>query len=184
MDAINIRSSIRHYAPDKLDRDTIQRLLDAAVRAPTALHSEPWAFVVVQDVDLLRQVSDVAKEIVVEKGLPEPDSTGRILEMVRQPEFNVFYDANSLIVICAQLVSPFTVADCWLAAENLMLTALSLGLGTCVIGFAVEALNTPEWKTRLGIPAEMTAVAPIIVGVPAGATAVSSRKPAHVLAWK
>ncbi|MGZ4966697.1 MAG: nitroreductase family protein, partial [Chthoniobacterales bacterium] len=103
---------------------------------------------------------------------------------VRQPEFNIFYNASSLIVICANLASPFAVADCWLAAENLMLSACALGLGTCVIGFAVDALNTPELKRLLGIPAEITAVAPIIVGAPAGATAVSPRKPAQVLAWK
>lgn len=62
------------------------------------------------------------------------------------------------------------MADCWLAAENLLLAAYAQGLGTCVIGFAVSALNTPEWKAELKIPAEMTAVAPMIVGVPAGVT--------------
>ncbi len=184
LDVINTRCSVRRYTPAKLDRATVQALLDAAVRAPTAIHAEPWAFAVVRDMKLLRQISDVAKDIVVKKGLQEPNDTSRLLEMVRQPEFNIFYDASSLIVICGNLASPFAVADCWLAAENLMLAACALGLGTCVIGFAVDALNTPELKTRLGIPAEMTAVAPIIVGVPADATAASPRKPAQVLAWK
>jgi hypothetical protein len=44
------------------------------------------------------------------------------------------------------------VADCWLAPENLMLAACAKGLGACVIGLAVSALSTPEWKAELKIP--------------------------------
>jgi nitroreductase len=172
MDAINTRCSVRHYAPNKLDRDTVHALLDAAVRAPTAIHAEPWAFVVIQDTQLLRHVSDVAKAIFAEEGLRELDRGGHALDMFQQPEFNIFYDASTLIVICGESTRPFVAADCWLAAENLMLAACAIGLGTCVIGSAVGGLNTPDLKARLGIPKEMTAIAPIIVGVPAGATAV------------
>ena len=75
------------------------------------------------------------------------------------------------------------MADCWLAAENLLLAACAQGLGTCVIGFAVSALNTPEWKSELKIPAEMTAIAPMIVGVPAGVTPPVPRKPPEIISW-
>ena len=51
-------------------------------------------------------------------------------------------------------------ADCWLAAENLMLAATAKGLGTCCIGFAVGILNTEEVKRELGIPEDGAAVAP------------------------
>lgn len=47
------------------------------------------------------------------------------------------------------------VADCWLAAENLMLSACALGLGTCCIGSAIPALNSPEAKSELGISADV-----------------------------
>jgi nitroreductase len=76
------------------------------------------------------------------------------------------------------------VADCWLAAENLMLAAYGLGLGTCCIGFAVPVLNTPEVKTELGIPPEASAVAPIIVGVAREKPVPVSRKPPEILCWK
>lgn len=46
-ETILARHSVRAYAPIELDRNTIQNLLEAAVRAPTAMHEEPWAFVVV-----------------------------------------------------------------------------------------------------------------------------------------
>ena len=58
-----------------------------------------------------------------------------------------------------------------------------MGLGFCVIGFAVSALNTPEIKAELGIPAECSAIAPIIVGVPSGETPRTTRKEPEILAW-
>jgi len=45
-------------------------------------------------------------------------------------------------------------------------------------------LNTPEWKKELGIASDMTAFAPIIVGVPAGVTPSVPRKVAEILIWK
>jgi nitroreductase len=87
-------------------------------------------------------------------------------------------------VICGKPLGPFVVADCWLAAENLMLAACAAGLGTCPIGLAVETLNTPQWKRELGVPPEMTAIVPIIVGLPAGQTPPVPRKPPEILCWK
>ena len=64
-----------------------------------------------------------------------------------------------------------------------MLAACADGLGTCCIGFAVAALNDPNVKAELGMPAGMEAFAPIIVGVPAVVTPLVSRKPPVVLRW-
>ena len=50
-EAIDARRSVRSYAPDTVARASVRRLLAAAVRAPTAVHEEPWAFVIIQDRD-------------------------------------------------------------------------------------------------------------------------------------
>jgi nitroreductase len=183
-EAILARRSVRAYAPNELDRNTVQILLEAAVRAPTAIHEEPWAFVVVQDRQVLKQLSDRAKPLFIERLHRPHQAGGRALDTFSNPDFNIFHDAGTLIVICAKPSGPFVEADCWLAAENLMLAACAIGLGSCVIGSSVAALNTPEVKAKLGIPAEFNAVAPIIVGVPRGETATTSRKEPLILAWK
>jgi nitroreductase len=183
-EAILARRSVRAYAPNELDRNTIQILLEAAVRAPTAIHEEPWAFVVVQDRQVLKQLSDRAKPLFIERLHRPHQAGGHALDTFSNPDFNIFHDAGTLIVICAKPSGPFVEADCWLAAENLMLAACAIGLGSCVIGSSVVALNTPEVKAKLGIPAEFNAVAPIIVGVPRGETATTSRKEPLILAWK
>ena len=185
MEAIHGRRSVRSYAPERLDTVTIQTLLDAAIWAPTAVHEEPWAFVIVQDRAVLKSLSDRAKEIFsAEAEHAHPDQARHLLDMLAKPDFNIFYDAGTLIIICARPKGAFVTADCWLAAENLLLAAYGMGLGSCVIGFAVPALNTPEIKAELGIPSECSAVAPIIVGAPSGETPRTTRKEPDVLAWK
>ena len=86
-------------------------------------------------------------------------------------------------MIVAKVAGHFVEADCWLAAENIMLSACQMGLGTCVIGSAVMALNTQEIRDQLKIPSAYAAIAPIIVGVPQGITATSLRKEPIVLSW-
>lgn len=175
LDVIHHRRSVRSYEPAPLDATTIRALLDAAVRSPTGMHQEPWAFVVVQDRALLQRYSDRAKVLA--------SHAGPRLDLLANPAFNIFYDAGTLIVICGKPLGPFVTADCWLAAENLMLAACALGLGSCCIGLAVPVLNTPEVKRELSIPPDVTAIAPIIVGVPRGVPAPVDRKPPEILSW-
>jgi len=185
MDAIYHRRAVRDYTPQKIDRDIISALLDAAVHAPTAMNEQPWGFAVIQDASLLNRLSEAAKELVrSEAQASGSPKAKRLLDIVNKPGFHVFYNASTLIAIYGKFSGEFVAADCWLAAENLMLAACAKGLGTCVIGFAVSALNTTEWKAELKIPAEMTAVAPIIVGVPAGETPAVPRKQPETLVWK
>jgi nitroreductase len=70
------------------------------------------------------------------------------------------------------------------AAQNLMLAAAALGLGTCPIGFAIPALNRPEVKAELGLPRDVSVVAPIVVGVPRDEAArPTSRKAPEIVSW-
>lgn len=179
LDAIGKRHSVRSFTRQPVDKATIHTLLRAAVRAPTAMHEEPWAFAVIQDEATLKRLSDRAKEMMgAERGLHAP---GRHRSSRFAPPENIFYEANTLIVICGEPVSDYVVADCWLAAENLMLAAVAMGLGTCVIGLAIPALNSPEWKAELGIAPEMIAHAPIIVGTPGEEASPTSRKEPRIL---
>ncbi|HTN43623.1 MAG TPA: nitroreductase family protein [Nitrospiria bacterium] len=185
MEVIRHRRSVRDYSPRNLDRATVRTLLAAAVCAPTAVHEEPWAFVIVQDTNALKRISDRAKPLFAEEvHRAHLDRGGHALEIFRRPDFNIFYNASTLIVIGATTTGPFIAADCWLAAENLMLAAAAIKLGSCVIGSALPALNDGGVKKEIGIPADFTAVAPVIVGHPTGETPPTSRKEPEILVWK
>jgi nitroreductase len=191
LDAIFMRRSVRAYTQQTLDDPTVRALLDAAVQAPTAMHTEPWAFVIVQDRATLQRISDRAKGSWVEEAAhyrdlhPGVDAAmaSAFAELFASPDFCVFYDATTLIAIGTKPLGPFVVADCWLAAENLMLAASALGLGTCCIGAAVPALNSPDTKSELGIPSDVEIVAPIIVGVAREAGTDVSRKNPTIVSW-
>lgn len=185
LEAIHARHSVRAYAPTPIDSATVETLLDAAVHAPTAMHEEPWGFVIVQDTALLQRLSDLAKPLFVEEVRHRnAQGAGHSFDHFTRPDFNIFHGANTLVIICAKPLGQFVTADCWLAAENLMLAASAIGLGSCVIGSVVAALNIHKVKTELGIPDEYTAVAPIVIGVPGGDTVVTSRREPRVLSWK
>lgn len=189
-DVIFGRRSVRAYTQQKLDAATIRALLGAAVQAPTALRAEPWAFVVIQDPERLGRYSDRAKGTWAtdvdhrDLHLPADPATAReFLEQLARPEFCIFYDASTLIVICARPLGPFVAADCWLAAENLMLAASAMGIGSCCIGSAVPVLNSPDIKAELSIPAGVEVIAPIVIGVQSGPGADVPRKEPLILSW-
>ncbi len=184
-EAILARRSVRSYTSDMLPRNIVQTLLEAAVRAPTAMLEEPWAFVVVQNRQLLERLSERAKPIFVEE-VRHRNSQGanHAFEHSVRPDFDLFHGAGTLVIICAKPSSQFGVATCWLAAENMMLAACEMGLGSCVIGSSVSTLNIRTVKTELGIPDEYTAIVPIIMGVPKEETKATGRKEPLVLAWK
>lgn len=178
------RSSTRAYCYEDLSRDTVQSLIEAGVRAPTALHQEPWSFVVIQDRELLKRISDAAKPLFLQQleRVSVPQESG--VHAFADPHFNIFYDAGALIVVCADPALPFIEADCWLAAENIMLAACAMELGSCAIGSALPALNLPAIKAELDIPAQLSAVAALIVGIPKTKPAPSRRNPPRILSWK
>ena len=185
MEAIYNRRAVRDYLPKKVDTAIIHQLLDAAIQAPSALHEESRAFVVIQNKHLLDRLSESAKLIITKEPKNNKDlQFAHVLETVQHKEFNVFYNAQTLIVVYSRFKGQHVNADCWLAAENIMLSALAYGLASCAIGFSIAALNLPEWKEELGVPKKMTAVAPIIIGWPAREVLPPPRQPPMILEWK
>ncbi len=189
LDAIYGRRAVRSYSAEKPSDATIQALLEAAVHAPTAMLAEQWRFVVIQDKHTLKRYSDRAKAMMLQEAeehferFPGRYSRDELLARLSDPSFNIFYDAGTLIVICRNTAGKYADADCWLAAQNLMLAAYAENLGSCCIGFAVPVLNAPDVKRELGIPESGAAVAPIIVGNPTSRPPEVERKAPQILCW-
>jgi nitroreductase len=174
LDAINGRRSVRDYTDEAVGDGTVRELIEAAVKAPSAINQQPWCFVVVKKQDLLAQISDRAKAHLLKASLGAPAHPFR--DMLNDPKFHIFYHAPVLVVIAACEPTDWAVEDCALAAENLMLTAYEKGLGTCWIGFAQHWLSTADGKSALGLPSSHIPVAPIVVGHPRRSYATVPRK--------
>jgi len=181
-ETILARRSVRSFKKNRLDKATISSLLEAAVHAPTAIHLEPWAFVIIQDKKILHNLSKIAKPIfLADIHQHRTEFSIKELDVFNSPDFNIFYDADAVIAICGKTASPLFTADCWLAAENLMLAACAMGLGSCVIGSALPAFNLPGIRAELRIPDEYTVVAPIALGYPENEAPPSLRKPPVII---
>jgi nitroreductase len=87
-----------------------------------------------------------------------------LMTMLRAPEFHIFHHAPALIIIAAPLGVRWGMEGCVLAAENVMLAATALGLGTCWIGMAEGWLNSGAGRAVLHLPDATHVVAPIAVG--------------------
>ena len=174
--ALKGRRAVREYTPEAIDDATIERLIEAAIQAPSAVNQQPWTFTVVRDSTVLDHLAREAKAFML--ATMPPEHAERFRARLSDPSFHIFYHAPVLIVISAASAEPWAHEDCALAAENLMLAAYGEGLGTCWIGFAQGYLNTPQGKRLVGIPDPWVPVAPIIVGHPkAFPSAHERRKP-------
>ncbi len=141
---IRLRRSVRRYRPDPVPRELIERVMDAARWAPSAVNMQPWQFVVLTDPERRRALAK---------------STG-IAGVVLQSHVA---EAPVLIALCGdERRSSWYIHDCCLASQNLMLAATALGLGTCWIGLFDEA---KVWQA-LGLPEGMRVVGLITLGYP------------------
>jgi nitroreductase len=92
---------------------------------------------VVQNRDLLQRLNNSFVEYA--KGKELKGSAAR----AQEPDFSVFHHAPTLIIVAADRNNPYSAVDCGLLAENILLSAAALGLGTCIIGNMSAPLNAP-----------------------------------------
>lgn len=182
-DAIYSRRATRDYTDRSVSKQTVSALIEAAIHAPSAINQQPWSFVVIQDRAVLKSYSNIGKTLFVKSGAHHsvPDS---VKDIIADPEFNIFYNAATLVIICAKPIGQHPDWDCCFAAQNLMLMAHAMDLATCPIGFAWILLSDPDIRVELHIPTDYVPVLPIIIGYPNKPVAQVSRKESEVLCWK
>jgi len=162
-EAIEKRRSIRSYTEAPISMDTMERLISLAVKAPTGSGMEPWGFVILQDRAEIDALSDKAKKEVLDHMADYPQFA-QYETWLKNPKYNIFNHAGTVLVIYGDTASHWHVYDCSLVAGNVMLLAESEGIGCCWIGFGEAVLNTPEFKKDHGVPENYELVSTISMG--------------------
>lgn len=183
MEAIYQRRSVRAYTDQPVDKATVEALIKAATHAPSSMNEQPWAFVVVQSAQQLALWSERIKADVLRRIKPDSPLV-KYRDMLSSHDYHVFHRAGTLIIICVRPDTHNGAEDCSLAAQNLMLAACSMGLGTCPIGFARPWLSQRKIKKSLGIPDAYVPVFPVVVGYPSGETPPVPRRAPEILVWQ
>lgn len=160
MDAILGRRAIREYEGKRVPEELISSILKAGAMAPSAMDTRPCRFIVITNQDAISKLSDRVKERVSLTGLNE-----RMTKRMEAKEDTIFYGAPLLVFIVAEKTK-WSITDCALAAQNMMLRAYDLGLGSCFIGFAEILKDDRETLRNLSIGDSQELYCPLIFGYP------------------
>jgi len=158
--AITGRRSIREYENKPIPEEIINQILRAGAFAPSAMGVHPCRFIVITDPAKIRELSDKVKEKAGALGLGM-----KVAEWMKVKEDVIFYGAPLLIFIVAK-PSDWAQIDCSLAAQNMMLRAYDLGLGSCFIGFAISLNGDQALLRSIGIKDSQRLYCPLIFGYP------------------
>jgi len=179
MDVVRNRRAVRDYTDAPIERATIERLVDAAILAPSAMNLQPWAFAALLNRQRISAYAGRIKSWLL-TNYSQAGFDPTLGDVIGEESYNVFHHAPALVLVLAKSSQTQACEDCCLAAQNLMLAAREDGLGTCCIGLARPWLNLPSSKQELGLPEPYEVVVPIVLGQPKAWPESHGRHPAEI----
>ena len=186
------RRSCRNYKDEPIDRSLLEDLVKIGVTAPSATNSQLWTFTVVPDRDSVIALAERVGGFYLRLNkLASKGWLRGLLKLVGQRELDdyyrayyesveqaiaewkartrdrLFHGAQAAILVGAKPGGSLPKEDALLATQNILLAAHSMGLGTCLIGMAVEAMKRDRSIQRLlGIPDKESTYAVLALGYP------------------
>lgn len=167
LDAIAKRFSCRGFSSQPVSRADLETIARAGVQAPSSRGNAPWYLAVVTHRGLIDEIRDSAFAVIKRRDL---EGHQRILDRGG----DLFYNAQALIVVATRPTYDLTPVefDAGLLTQSICLAAHSIGLGTCICGFATHAfhvITSPDserFSRRLEIPYGYQMTVGILVGHP------------------
>ena len=165
------RRSIRRFRPEQIGEEELDTILQAGLYAPSAGGRQGVLLVVCQDRKTNEQLGRIKKmhfhgristaDVYISKDQPSIADDTSIK--------NAFYDAPTVVTLFAPKRFLYAESDACVAAENMLLAATSLGIGSCYIGSAWDSFDDPlghEVLQKWGIRTDYYAVAHVLLGYP------------------
>jgi nitroreductase/formate hydrogenlyase subunit 6/NADH:ubiquinone oxidoreductase subunit I len=186
------RRSCRNYSEKQVDRNILEDLVKIGITAPSGTNSQGWTFTILPTREsvlaLAKQIARYFKEL---NNMAEKTYLRLFMKMIGNRELDFYYKnyyetvketlsewekegrdrlfhgATSAIIVGSRPGVTCPAEDALLATQNILLAAHSMGLGSCLIGYAVSAIKRdPKIKMPFGIPAEETVYSVIALGWP------------------
>lgn len=150
---IMARRSIRKYKEGPVARETMQTILECGINAPSGQNRQSWEVRVVDNPETMNEIISL-----MAAGNPAADPG-----MIK----GCFRGCPTMIFIANDPSYDFSVIDCGLLSQNIMLSGHALGVGSVCLGSPVRFLrNAPEAIAKLGFSEGYTPVISIGMGYP------------------
>jgi nitroreductase len=156
LDLVRKRQSERKYSPRPVPRDVVERCLEAARLAPSACHSQPWTFIVVDDEELRRKLAEAAFSGVYAMNAFAREAPVFIVVVTERSKYAARLGGQFRGV-------QYSLIDIGIACEHMVLQAAEEGVGTCWLGW----FNEKAVKQILDLPREAKTDIILSMGYPA-----------------
>ena len=185
IDAIKNRRSVRLYEQKPIPKDIINTIIEAGNLAPSMgdmklveeggkkrkiLNYQPWRFVVVESPEFKQKLFQTIEPIrsnfyeSMKDTMPEMYERGmKLYEMMDEPKDLIFYSAPVILYVIGSVQNRI---GCAMACENIMLAAVSLGLGSCYVNFGAMVTQDPDVVQTLELKDGERIFGPVIFGYP------------------
>lgn len=157
VDCIMSRRSVRKYELRQVEREKLDTIVMCGINAPSGMNRQPWQVRVVTSADFIDGITEAYR-----KARPEA--------VARDKNFKNLFRGAPAIIAVATPADGSSREDSGMMAQNMMLSACSLGLGTCClegpVGFINEDPSARPYLERLNIPEGYKLLYIIAVGYP------------------
>jgi FMN reductase [NAD(P)H] len=157
-EAIAKRKAVRAYLDKPVSGDDLAKIVEAGQWAPNA---GPFQITVIRNAGLRKKINDRTLDAMLHS------DNAFLKGRASLPGYQPIYGAPVLIVLSAPSNAPYGAANTALAAENMLLAATGLGLGSCYIitpGMALNGENNRDLARAAGIPDGYAVQCAVIVG--------------------
>lgn len=181
----------RRFDPDgKVPDAEIELMLEAAVHAPSAENSQPWAFVVVRDERTRAQLAGWWTEMWNAGGgdfiRQSLDDKSLVADLEYGFNRGGFAAAPVIVVVCAdseRVAEIYAPSSIYPAVQNLLLAAADLGYGSCLTT-GLTTFGADRVRERLELPATLAPMAAVYLGVPARKLSPPRRRSATAVTYR
>jgi len=146
LETIKNRRSVRSYRPDQIKEQELDLILEAGTFAPSGHNSQPWHFTVIQDMEFIDRINDVAR-----KNMAISD-VDWIKDLGSKPQYRITYNAPTLIIVSGNRNQKTWKADCAAAIQNMLLAAESMDVGSVWLGLIRFWFQEKEEVKKLALP--------------------------------
>lgn len=167
--AIYGRRSVREFLDKRIPRKLLEQLVDCGCQAPSGHNMQSWKFTVIRSKDEVARLKNIISPVAKRKKV----------------YFYGFNNPDTLILISNDQRNPYGIQDSSCAAQNIMLAAHSLGLGSVWINVLMKLCDEPEIRPILNeyaIPETHNVWAMIAMGYPANQPNALAKKK-NVVRW-